>query len=317
MNAYNLAVLTTGSRNATCGYRGALRGARSLCAHREGATELQDTSTGLAFWRKATNTTTFTNGSRHWASTADGVVSWSGAGLDPPGITAALSPPTRVASDAIPPLPAPEIALQSPNWAGYVAVRRSFAGVGASWNIPPLVGGAGQAGVWVGIDGATADNDRYLNRTILQAGTDFDAQGVLYAWLEVLPAASIRVPLQIQTCDRISVSIVLQPQGTWLVSLDNLTSGQRYQRSMDYQALNESAECIVEAPDGPDGQQPLGNFGTITFQECWVRDRSSASSRQPVGRGPRLAVSMIDADHSPLAKLTALTDAGGFDVVRH
>ncbi len=45
---------------------------------------LQQTSSGLAFWRKATNTLTFTDGNRHWALTSGGWVQWTGPSVDPP-----------------------------------------------------------------------------------------------------------------------------------------------------------------------------------------------------------------------------------------
>jgi hypothetical protein len=44
----------------------------------------QRTTTGLAFWRKSTNTPTFTNGFEHWAQTSGGWVTWTGASIDPP-----------------------------------------------------------------------------------------------------------------------------------------------------------------------------------------------------------------------------------------
>ena len=43
----------------------------------------QNTTAGLAFWRKSTNTPTFTDGSTHWALTAQGKVSWTGLSIDP------------------------------------------------------------------------------------------------------------------------------------------------------------------------------------------------------------------------------------------
>lgn len=57
------------------------------CEHADplgtGDTE-QHTTTGLAFFRKATNTPTFTNGFEHWALTADGQTYWTGTSVDPP-----------------------------------------------------------------------------------------------------------------------------------------------------------------------------------------------------------------------------------------
>src|SRR4051794_202477 len=43
----------------------------------------QQTTTGLAFWRKTTNTPTFTNGSEHWANAPSGWVYWTGSSIDP------------------------------------------------------------------------------------------------------------------------------------------------------------------------------------------------------------------------------------------
>jgi hypothetical protein len=44
----------------------------------------QQTTGGLAFWRRSTNTPTFTNGFDHWAHTADGWLCWTGGSIDPP-----------------------------------------------------------------------------------------------------------------------------------------------------------------------------------------------------------------------------------------
>jgi len=38
---------------------------------------LQATTKGLAFYRKSTNTPTFTDGSTHWGITSDGLISWA------------------------------------------------------------------------------------------------------------------------------------------------------------------------------------------------------------------------------------------------
>jgi hypothetical protein len=57
----------------------------------------QRTTTGLAFWRKSTNTATFTNGFEHWAVTHDGLVTWTGSSVDPPATaTANAYPPVLV-----------------------------------------------------------------------------------------------------------------------------------------------------------------------------------------------------------------------------
>lgn len=72
---------------------------------------LQDTSTGLAFWRKSTNTPTFTNGGTHWALESSGLVSWTGASIDPPPVAAAPpSPPAQPIQPLPPVAPSPPTA---------------------------------------------------------------------------------------------------------------------------------------------------------------------------------------------------------------
>jgi hypothetical protein len=44
---------------------------------------LQNTSAGLSFYRKSTNTPTFTTGYEHWAQTDGGLVYWTGDSIDP------------------------------------------------------------------------------------------------------------------------------------------------------------------------------------------------------------------------------------------
>jgi hypothetical protein len=65
---------------------GDIMGAPTTCEYADpngtGDTE-QNTSAGLAFWRKSTNTPTFTDGSTHWALTASGQVTWGGTSIDP------------------------------------------------------------------------------------------------------------------------------------------------------------------------------------------------------------------------------------------
>ena len=44
---------------------------------------LQETTTGLAFYRVSTNTPTFTDGWNHWGLTQNGIVYWIGGSIDP------------------------------------------------------------------------------------------------------------------------------------------------------------------------------------------------------------------------------------------
>jgi hypothetical protein len=84
---------------------GAVMGAPTTCEYADpngtGDTE-QNSVNGLAFWRKSTNTPTFTDGSNHWALTDHGDVMWTGSSIDPPSnatvVTIAWTPEARVRS---------------------------------------------------------------------------------------------------------------------------------------------------------------------------------------------------------------------------
>jgi hypothetical protein len=69
---------------------------------------LQDTSTGLAFWRKSSNLPTFTDGTAHWALSSDGVITWTQPTADPPDVAAeqlleprAPGPPSQAEWDSL------------------------------------------------------------------------------------------------------------------------------------------------------------------------------------------------------------------------
>ncbi len=87
---------------------GDIMGEPSECEHAnpENGDTLQQTTTGLSFYRKSTNTPTFTDGWRHWGWTAQGLVFWTGDSIDPP--PDAQSPPAFVPAGPTPtPTPAP------------------------------------------------------------------------------------------------------------------------------------------------------------------------------------------------------------------
>ena len=88
---------------------GDIMGSPVECEHTNGANGdvLQQTTTGLAFWRKSTNTPTFTDGNRHWALTARGLLTWTGDAIDPP---ATARPPGGQNDVAQPTSPAPNVA---------------------------------------------------------------------------------------------------------------------------------------------------------------------------------------------------------------
>ena len=88
----------------------------------------QRTTTGLAFWRKSTNTPTFTNGFEHWGHTPAGWVYWTGTSIDPAADAIAWQP--AAASELAPAAPAP--APQPPANSGFDPTR--YIGQGDRYN---------------------------------------------------------------------------------------------------------------------------------------------------------------------------------------
>ena len=90
---------------------GDLMGEPLECEHAnpENGDTLQQTTTGLSFYRKSTNTPTFTDGWNHWAWTGQGLVYWTGSSVDPP-VSADGGTPTPVPT----PTPSVEPGLPTP-----------------------------------------------------------------------------------------------------------------------------------------------------------------------------------------------------------
>jgi len=79
---------------------GDIMGAPVECEHanQQNGDALQQTTTGLSFYRKSTNTPTFTNGTDHWAMTLTGLVTWQGDSVDPPGLVGTDEAPAPLAA---------------------------------------------------------------------------------------------------------------------------------------------------------------------------------------------------------------------------
>ena len=103
-------------------------------ANPENGDILQQTSTGLSFYRKSTNTPTFTDGWNHWAWTAQGLVYWTGSAIDPPGTVVPAAPeagptpgPTPTATPEPTPTSAPATSLREDYSAAALSLFRDAA----------------------------------------------------------------------------------------------------------------------------------------------------------------------------------------------
>ncbi len=166
----------------------------------------------------------------------------------------------------------------SSNWGGYALVSPgaapvSFTDVTGTWVEPTARCTAGRrdaSAFWVGLGGYDVDA-----QALEQLGTAAECSGgtggpVHYAWWEVVPAASVRIPLVIEPGDTVTAALLLKGQ-TITFSLRDVTRRTRFSKVVTTgEALDtRSAEWIAEAPSrcasGQCSTVPLTNFGTVTF----------------------------------------------------
>jgi hypothetical protein len=164
----------------------------------------------------------------------------------------------------------------SANWSGYVLQDPLFAGlqftsVTGTWTVPVAnctSGSNSSAAFWVGL-GGSSDTASGLEQT----GTGSDCSNgtaKYYAWYEILPAASVQVPLKVNPGDQITTSVNVKGT-TVLVQIKNRTRKTTFTKALQVAAPDvSSAEWIAEAPSactagGRCTVLPLANFGTVTF----------------------------------------------------
>lgn len=172
---------------------------------------------------------------------------------------------------------------RSTNWSGYSigttdpAVPESFTDVTASWVQPKATCTAGQndaAAFWVGLGGVDE-----TSTSLEQLGTEVDCNGsgtvaTSDAWWEIVPAASVHIPLKIFAGDHITAALVVNGE-TVTMSLRDVTRKTRFSKVVtETQPLDtSSAEWIAEAPSECSSSTrcrvlSLSQFGTVTFSNA-------------------------------------------------
>jgi hypothetical protein len=194
------------------------------------------------------------------------------------------------------------------NWSGYAVSHARFRSVTASWTVPAVRSTAdprATASFWVGLDGRDG-------RGLQQIGTTSGMMGAAPhygAWWEMLPGPSVDVPMTIAPGDSITASVVADGRSTFLLSLRDNTSGQRFTtRQLDAAPPLSSAEVVAEAPSSAGGLLPLADFGAVHFVGARANGR-------PLGTFDWSKVNMTSSSRT-LASASALsTDGTGFTVV--
>ena len=202
------------------------------------------------------------------------------------------------------------------NWAGYVAsqTNTSYTAVGGTWVVPTASTPTANTSdaTWVGIGGVQQTD-------LIQAGTQaiVDASGnVAYsAWIETLPNFSKQVSLAVHPGDSVSASIVQQSSGTWLVTINDNTTSQQYQTTLNYNSSLSSAEWVEEMVSNANGTfRPLDNFGSVNFTQGSATVNGQAESMSAAQAQP---LQMVNSASQTLATASALgSDGASFSVSR-
>jgi len=184
------------------------------------------------------------------------------------------------------------------NWAGYVARRGTFEGVGATWRVPTVTPDSlpySADATWVGIGGTSSED-------LIQAGTQAIVHGskVEYqAWVERLPDYLEPISLSVHPGDWVSVDLREIEEGLWKLQFRNLTTGKVFTDIYEYDSSNSSAEWIEEMPMHASGELiPLSQFGSVTFHNAYAIENGQVLTPETLNAQP---VTLIDEDGNMLA----------------
>jgi hypothetical protein len=199
------------------------------------------------------------------------------------------------------------------NWAGYTAIGGNFTTVSGSWTIPQASssGNVSADAEWIGIGGISSQD---LIQTGTQAVYD-NGQPTYQAWYELLPSSSQNINLNVKPGDSISASIAEQPNGQWLISFSDNTTGQNFQTAVSYSSSESSAEWILEMPTAVgSGFIPLDNYGSIQFTGANATKNGQALNLSQLEAQP---MTMLSSNQQTLSSTSGLgNDDASFTVSR-
>jgi Peptidase A4 family len=196
----------------------------------------------------------------------------------------------------------------SVNWAGYAVSSPGvrFRRVASTWVQPGATCAAGErrySAYWVGIGGfhSTA---KALEQIGTQANCSSKGEAFYSAWYELVPAASVHIPLAVHPGDTLSASVTVSRKRVKLY-LANRTTGKVFATQLRAKHIDRTAaEWIAEAPSTCDHggchPLPLANFGAMSF--------AGARATDTAGHGGPIA----DPSWSPTA--IALSPDPGLDI---
>ncbi|WAH36940.1 G1 family glutamic endopeptidase [Alicyclobacillus dauci] len=150
------------------------------------------------------------------------------------------------------------------NWSGYAITGGPYNDITGEWTVPTVqkTTKSSYSSTWIGIDG-------YNNSDLIQTGTEQDYVGgrAQYdAWWEILPAAeTVITNMAVYPGDHMSAAIHNNGNGTWKITLNDLTQNETFSTTQSYSGPATSAEWIQEAPEINGRIATLAHYGETTM----------------------------------------------------
>jgi hypothetical protein len=201
--------------------------------------------------------------------------------------------------------------LSSLDWAGYI-ITSGFANpkpvvtsVSGSWIVPEITSSQQDtfSAIWIGIGGQS-------DQTLIQIGTEqdsIDGQPAYSAWYEALPDYSTDISeMNISKGDKItaSISLIDSSNSVWLVSIEDESTGQRFEKNIFYESSKLSAEWIVERPTINNIFGGLAQFSSVTFASLKATVNGVTAT---VNNFPFARVVMVNRQNIELASVSAFS----------
>jgi hypothetical protein len=216
---------------------------------------------------------------------------------------------------------------QSSNWFGYnqgtvEQGRKLFHSITGDWTVPTArqhaSGQAEFSSDWIGIGGGCVNAGcTVTDSTLIQTGTEQDvsANGTssYSAWWEVIPAPSLTISkFTVSPGDHMHASIaeVVANSNVWKITLQDLTRGESFSKTVPYTSTHATAEWIEETPlliGTNAGFSALPNLSTPAFD-------LATTNGQPANLKSSEQIDLADSNGNPFSVPSAPDpDADGFN----
>jgi Peptidase A4 family len=203
--------------------------------------------------------------------------------------------------------------IRSLSWSGFIInkefnQKQPIESITGQWTVPRVNASAtnGYSSAWIGIGGQS-------DKTLIQVGTEQDASNQLeayYAWYEILPDFSVTISnFEINPGDTVfaSISLTNSTSKVWSIKLNDLTNGNAFSKNIAYNSTQSSGEWIIERPNVRNQTTTLTNFGTITFNNCYINLNNATG---PIGNFTYSKIAMTNQLATPLTTVSGLNSEG-------